>query len=88
MVVLFSSIYSERLGRDRYEMELKEPVELIKLLEHLEDVFPDLKSQSKGDVADRYASHYLCIGDGKILRLGDTITDRDTIEIVPPIMGG
>lgn len=88
MVVLFGSIYSERLGRDRYEMELKEPVELIKLLQHLEEVFPGLKNQSRGGVADRYVSHYLCIGGGKILRLGDTITDRDTIEIVPPIMGG
>jgi molybdopterin converting factor small subunit len=88
MVVLFSSMYSERLGRDRYEMELEEPVELKKLLEHLEEVFPELKNQSGGGVADRYASHYLCIGHGRILRLGDIITDRDTIEIVPPIMGG
>lgn len=88
MVVLFSRIYSERLGCDRYEMELKEPVKLIKLLEHLEEVFPDLKNQSKGEVADRYASHYLCIGNGRILRPGDTITNRDTIEIVPPIIGG
>lgn len=88
MVVLISSIYSEGLGNDKYRMELTEPVKLIKVLENLESVFPGLKGHSKGGVAERYISHYLCIGSGRILRLEDTITNRDTIEIIPPIMGG
>ncbi|MDD2574299.1 MAG: MoaD/ThiS family protein [Firmicutes bacterium] len=88
MVVLISSIYSEKLGCDKYRMELTKPVKLIEVLEHLESALPALADRKKGRVADRYAAHYLCIGGGRILRLGDTITNRDTIEIIPPIMGG
>ena len=36
---------------------------------------------------ERYASHYLCIGSGRILRLADTIADQDTIEIIPQLWG-
>ena len=88
MVVLLSGIYSEKLGCDKYQIKLTEPVKLIKVLEQLESVFPGLGDHSEGKVEERYASHYLCIGGGRILRLEDTITDRDTIEIIPPIMGG
>lgn len=88
MVVLFSSIYSNKLGCDRYRMELRKPVNLIEILEQLEGLFPGLAEHKKGGVAARYASHYLCIGGGRILRLEDKITNQDTIEIIPPLMGG
>jgi molybdopterin converting factor small subunit len=88
MIVLINSIYSEETGSNKYEMELKEPIKLARVLEQLESVFPGLRGHSKGGVEERYASHYLCIGSGRILRLADTIADQDTIEIIPPIMGG
>jgi len=88
VVVLLSSMYSEHLGSDRYETELEEPVKLLELLELLENTFPSLRNNSKLKIQDRYAAQYLCISNGRILRLEDSISNRDIVELIPPIMGG
>lgn len=88
MVVLFSSIYAEKLGLKKIELDLKEPIKLAKLLEYLENEFPQLAGCSGGSIAERYAAQYLCLGSGRILQLNSIITNDDTMEIIPPIMGG
>ena len=88
MVVLLNSIYSGHLGSDKYETELEEPVKLVELLELLENTFPGLRNNSKISIEDRYAAQYLCICNGRILHLQDSISNRDIVELIPPIMGG
>jgi molybdopterin converting factor small subunit len=81
-------MYSGRVGCEKYGTCIEKPARLIEILEGLERVFPLLKNGSKGKIADRYGAHYLCISSGRVLRLSDTIKDEDTVEIIPPIMGG
>jgi hypothetical protein len=88
MIVRFGSMYSERVGCEEYEPGIEKPARLIEILEELERVFPLLKNGSMEKIGDRYGAHYLCISNGKILRLVDMINNEDMVEIIPPIMGG
>jgi molybdopterin converting factor small subunit len=89
MKVKFSSPYFVQSGVRESIIDLEAPISAKEFLGLLRQRYPHMAAYIADDCPERdYGFNFLCIGNGRILRLEDIITDGDTVEIVPPIMGG
>jgi molybdopterin converting factor small subunit len=89
MIVKFSAPFFEQLGVKKDTIKLEEEVSLHHLLALLADMYPYLADIVKADkIGEGYRFNLMCVKNGRIMNLTDTVNDDDTVEIIPPIMGG
>jgi molybdopterin converting factor small subunit len=89
MIIKFSSPFFMQNGSRNDIIDLEAPVSLRRFLGILRDMYPQMEAYIAADSPETdYGFNFLCIGNGRILRLDDMIANGDTVEIVPPIMGG
>jgi len=88
MKVRFFKPFDELSGRDEIDLDLKSPVKVKELLAMIERVVPTFQKFLRKDKDEVLNFFVVLVRGDEILKLNDTVQDRDTVKILPPISGG
>lgn len=89
MVVKLSAPFSEKLGTREISIKLKGNTSLRSVLALLIQHYPVLEETiNPGKIDESYRYSFLCVNEGRIMKLDERVDDGDTIRMIPPIMGG
>lgn len=88
MKVRFFKPFDELSGRDEIDLELKGSMKVKEVLTMIEKEIPSFRrflQKEKDEVLNFFV--VLVRGD-EILKLSDTVQDKDIVKVLPPISGG
>jgi molybdopterin converting factor small subunit len=88
MKVRFFKPFDELSDRDEIDFDLKEPVKVKEVLGMIEKKVPTFQRFLRKE-KDEVLNYFVVLVRGdEILKLNDTVQDRDTVKVLPPISGG
>jgi len=88
MKVQFFKPFDELSGREEMDLNLKEPRKVKEILGMIEKEVPSFRrflQKEKDEVLNFFV---VLVREGEILKLNDTVQNKDTVKIFPPISGG
>jgi len=88
MKVRFFKPFDDLSGRDEIDLDLKRSVKVKEVLRMIEKEVPSFQrflQKEKDEVLNFFV--VLVRGD-EILKLNDTVQDKDIVKVLPPISGG
>jgi molybdopterin converting factor small subunit len=88
MKVRFFKPFDDLSGRDEIDLDLKGSVKVKEVLRMIEKEVPSFQrflQKEKDEVLNFFV--VLVRGD-EILKLNDTVQDKDIVKVLPPISGG
>ncbi len=88
MKVRFFKPFDDLSGRDEIDLDLKGSVKVKEILRMIEKEVPSFQrflQKEKDEVLNFFV--VLVRGD-EILKLNDTVQDKDIVKVLPPISGG
>jgi molybdopterin converting factor small subunit len=88
MKVRFFKPFDDLSGRDEIDLDLKGSVKVQEVLRMIEKEVPSFQrflQKEKDEVLNFFV--VLVRGD-EILKLNDTVRDKDIVKVLPPISGG
>jgi molybdopterin converting factor small subunit len=88
MKVRFFKPFDDLSGRDEIDLDLKGSVKVKEVLRMIEKEIPSFQrflQKEKDEVLNFFV--VLVRGD-EILKLNDTVQDKDIVKVLPPISGG
>jgi molybdopterin converting factor small subunit len=88
MKVRFFKPFDDLSGRDEIDLDLKGSVKVKEVLRMIEKEVPSFQrflQKEKDEVLNFFV--ILVRGD-EILKLNDTVQDKDIVKVLPPISGG
>jgi MoaD family protein len=88
MKVRFFKPFDELSGRDEIDLDLKRPVKVKEVLGMIEKEVPSFQRFLRKE-KDEVLNYFVVLVRGdEILKLNDTLQDKDIVKILPPISGG
>ncbi|HXZ36166.1 MAG TPA: MoaD/ThiS family protein [Thermodesulfobacteriota bacterium] len=88
MKIRFFKPFDDLSGRDEIDLDLKRSVKVKEVLRMIEKEVPSFQrflQKEKDEVLNFFV--VLVRGD-EILKLNDTVQDKDVVKVLPPISGG
>jgi len=79
--------FSEEIGKNRVQISINETITTRQFVLLLFKHFAAFEKYRSSDAEDPF-HHFLLFRDDAILRLEDTVNDKDTISITLPLAGG
>ena len=88
MKIIFAEQFAENIGCTQSELAIQKPITVRELLELMAGQYTYFQ-QHRSEFVESYPSFgVLLINHRNIARLDDIISNGDTIEVIPPLMGG
>ena len=88
MKVRFFKPFDELSGRDEIDLDLKRPVKVIEVLGMIEREVPSFQRFLRKEKDEVLNFFVVLVRGDEILKLNDTVQDKDVIKVLPPISGG
>ena len=88
MKVRFFKPFDELSGRDEIDLDLKRPVKVKEVLGMIEREVPSFQRFLRKEKDEVLNFFVVLVRGGEILKLNDTVQDKDVIKVLPPISGG
>lgn len=88
MKVRFFKPFDDLSGRDEIDLDLKGSVKVKEVLRMIEKEVPSFQrflQKEKDEVLNFFV---VLVRGGGILKLNDTVQDKDIVKVLPPISGG
>ncbi len=88
MKIRFFKPFDELSGRDEIDLELKGSVKVKEVLGMIEKEVPSFKRFLRKE-KDEVLNYFVILVRGdEILKMNDSIQDKDIVKVLPPISGG
>jgi molybdopterin converting factor small subunit len=88
MKVRFFKPFDELSGRDEIDLDLKRPVKVKEVLGMVEREIPSFQRFLRKEKDEVLNFFVVLVRGDEILKLNDTVEDKDIVKILPPISGG
>jgi molybdopterin converting factor small subunit len=88
MKIRFFKPFDELSGRDEIDLDLKGPVKVKEVLGMIEKEVPSFRRFLRKEKDEVLNFFVVLVRGDEILKLNDTVQNRDTVKILPPISGG
>jgi len=88
MKVRFFKPFDELSGRDEIDLDLKRPVKVKEVLGMIEREVPSFQRFLRKEKDEVLNFFVVLVRGDEILKLNDTVEDKDIVKILPPISGG
>jgi len=88
MRVRFFKPFDELSGRDEIDLDLKRPVKVKEVLGMIEREVPSFQRFLRKEKDEVLNFFVVLVRGDEILKLNDTVEDKDIVKILPPISGG
>jgi molybdopterin converting factor small subunit len=88
MKVRFFKPFDELSGRDEIDLDLKRPVKVKEVLGMIEREVPSFQRFLRKEKDEVLNFFVVLVRGDEILKLNDTVQDKDVIKVLPPISGG
>ena len=88
MKVRFFKPFDDLSGRDEIDLDLKRSVKVKEVLRMIEKEVPSFQrflQKEKDEVLNFFV---VLVREDEILKLNDTVQDKDVVKVLPPISGG
>jgi len=88
MKVRFFKPFDDLSGRDEINLDLKRSVKVKEVLRMIEKEVPSFQrflQKEKDEVLNFFV---VLVREDEILKLNDTVQDKDVVKVLPPISGG
>jgi molybdopterin converting factor small subunit len=88
MKVRFFKPFDDLSGRDEIDLDLKGSVKVKEVLRMIEKEVPSFQrflQKEKDEVLNFFV---VLVRGAEILKLNDTVQDKDIVKVLPPISGG
>jgi molybdopterin converting factor small subunit len=88
MKVRFFKPFDELSGKDEIDLDLKRPVKVKEVLGMVEREVPSFQRFLRKEKDEVLNFFVVLVRGDEILKLNDTVEDKDIVKILPPISGG
>ena len=88
MKVRFFKPFDELSGKDEIDLDLKRPVKVKEVLGMVEREVPSFQRFLRKEKDEVLNFFVVLVRGDEILKLNDTVQDKDVIKVLPPISGG
>jgi len=88
MKIRFFKPFDELSGRDEIDLDLEKPVKVKEILGMIEKKVPPFQKFLRKDEDEVLNFFVVLVRGDEILKLDDTVQNRDTVKVLPPISGG
>jgi len=88
MKIRFFKPFDEISGREEMELDLKGPVQVKEVLGAVEKKIPAFQRYLRKEKDEVLNFFVVLVRGDEILKLNDTVEDKDIVKILPPISGG
>ena len=88
MKVRFFKPFDELSGRDEIDLDLKGSVKVREVLGMIEKEVPSFQRFVRKEKDEVLNFFVVLVRGGEILKLNDTVQDKDIVKVLPPISGG
>ena len=88
MKVRFFKPFDELSGRDEIDLDLKGPVKVKEALGMIEKKVPSFQRFLRKEKDEVLNFFVVLVRGDEILKLNDTVQDKDIVKVLPPISGG
>jgi molybdopterin converting factor small subunit len=88
MKVRFFKPFDELSGRDEIDLDLKRPVKVKEVLGMIERDVPSFQRFLRKEKDEVLNFFVVLVRGDEILKLNDTVEDKDIVKVLPPISGG
>jgi molybdopterin converting factor small subunit len=88
MKVRFFKPFDELSGRDEIDLELKGSVKVKEVLGMIEKEVPSFQRFLRKEKDEVLNFFVVLVRGDEILKLNDTVQDKDIVKVLPPISGG
>ncbi len=88
MKVRFFKPFDELSGRDEIDLDLKRPVKVKEVLGMIEREVPSFQRFLRKEKDEVLNFFVVLVRGDEILKLNDTVEDKDIVKVLPPISGG
>jgi len=78
----------EKLAEKEVKVTVEKHLDVRHLLQQLTIVYPKLPFHDIGNPNTELSASIILVKNGAAIRLGDTVTDKDIIDIFIPVSGG
>jgi molybdopterin converting factor small subunit len=88
MKVRFFKPFDDLSGRDEIDLDLKGSVKVKEVLRMIEKEVPSFQRFLQKEKDEILNFFVVLVREGEILKLNDTVQDKDIVKVLPPISGG
>jgi MoaD family protein len=88
MKVRFFKPFDELSGRDEIDLDLKGSAKVKEVLGMIEREVPSFKRFIRKEKDEVLNFFVVLVRGDEILKLNDTVQDKDIVKVLPPISGG
>ena len=88
MKVRFFKPFDDLSGRDEIDLELKGSVKVKEVLGMIEKEVPSFQRFLQKEEDEVLNFFVVLVRGDEILKLNDTVHDKDIVKVLPPISGG
>jgi molybdopterin converting factor small subunit len=78
----------EKLAEKEVKVTVEKYIDVRSLLQHLTIIYPKLPFHDIGNPNTELNASIILVKNGAAVRLGDTLTDKDIIDVFIPVSGG
>jgi len=86
--IQFFKPFDELSGREEIDLDLKGPLKVKEVLGMIEKEVPSFQRFLRKEKDEVLNFFVVLVRGDEILKLNDTVQDKDVIKVLPPISGG